>query len=640
LALEKYKCLKIGRTKLVLFSLLTTGLLTTSLFFIVGELFLFLFGVEPIYYKFDPYVGFASNSPLFVEKQIAGGQKVVATAENKIRYFNDQRFAKEKASGTFRIFCMGGSTTYGRPFDDQTSFCGWLRAYLTAFYPSRLWEVINAGGISYASYRVVRLMEEITQYSPDLFIVYSGHNEFLEARTYAGIMSQVPWLAELDNLLNRTRVYTSLKNVINYSNSTGSEVNRIGRRPQLSSEVDALLDHSIGPDAYHRDAEWRADILAHYRFNLKRMAEIAELTGTQLVFVTPASNLKNNSPFKSEQDTGLTGQQRREWSAIFRQAKRAKRDGSWFEALNYLRQAEAMDPTNADLHYHLGQTFYSLGDFDNAKKAFQRAVDEDVCPLRAVSSMPSMINEVAAQYEVPVVDFIGVLENDSYRQFGHKILGEAYFYDHVHPVIKAHRILAIALMKKFVEMRLVEISPLRNQGVLEETTHAIMRKLDRNAQGRGLKNLAKVFSWAGKAEDASRLAKRSFSILGPDAELYFILGLGAYTSGNLELAITHYKQAISLEPDYVKALNNLGISLAGAGRFDQAVVAYQAVIHLQPEHADAHVNLGNALERMNKPLEAIEHYRLALGINPNDLKLQTLLFNIESRSINQMKAGY
>ena len=45
-------------------------------------------------------------------------------------------------------------------------------------------EIINTGGISYASYRVARLMEELLAYQPDVFVIYTGHNEFLEKRIY------------------------------------------------------------------------------------------------------------------------------------------------------------------------------------------------------------------------------------------------------------------------------------------------------------------------------------------------------------------------------------------------------------------------------------------------------------------------
>jgi protein O-GlcNAc transferase len=46
---------------------------------------------------------------------------------------------------------MGESTTYGHPYNDATSFNGWLREFLAAMAPDRGWEAINAGGISYGS---------------------------------------------------------------------------------------------------------------------------------------------------------------------------------------------------------------------------------------------------------------------------------------------------------------------------------------------------------------------------------------------------------------------------------------------------------------------------------------------------------
>ena len=91
---------------------------------------------------------------------------MLATAANKKDVFNVQAFSARKKANTYRIFCLGGSTTFGRPYDDRTSFAGWLRAFLAAADPSRTWEVINAGGISYASYRVAALMDELSRYEP------------------------------------------------------------------------------------------------------------------------------------------------------------------------------------------------------------------------------------------------------------------------------------------------------------------------------------------------------------------------------------------------------------------------------------------------------------------------------------------
>ncbi|HZR45958.1 MAG TPA: SGNH/GDSL hydrolase family protein, partial [Candidatus Manganitrophaceae bacterium] len=157
--------------------ILFTTLLVT-LFFGALELVLALAGVRPVLVTEDPFVGFAGNSPLFVEERRPDGSVLLKVSQNKWRWFNrDQAFPKEKGKNSYRIFCLGGSTTYGHPYGDRLSFCGWLRAFLKAADPTRDWEVINAGGVSYASYRVAHLMEELIRYRPDLFIVYSGQNE-------------------------------------------------------------------------------------------------------------------------------------------------------------------------------------------------------------------------------------------------------------------------------------------------------------------------------------------------------------------------------------------------------------------------------------------------------------------------------
>jgi hypothetical protein len=155
-------------------------------FFVLLEGLLGTIGVRPILYREDPFVGFASNVPLFVE-EAAPGATYMVTSPSKIRWFNKQRFLKKKPAGTYRIFTVGGSTTYGHPYEDPASFSGWLREFLPAADPSKQWEVINAGGISYASYRVSMVMEELARYEPDLFVIYSGQNEFLERRTYRGM---------------------------------------------------------------------------------------------------------------------------------------------------------------------------------------------------------------------------------------------------------------------------------------------------------------------------------------------------------------------------------------------------------------------------------------------------------------------
>ena len=187
------------------------GVMVTLVFFGLVEVALYFAGFRPQILSEDPYVGFTARIPLFVPQEQSGGPTLMVTAENKTAWFNEQQFKKEKNPDSFRIFCLGGSTTYGRPYGDSTSFCGWLREFLKAADTNHAAELINAGGISYASYRVALVLEEIIQYDPDLVIVYTGHNEFLEHRSYDSVRNTPAILRQVGAVLSHSRAYSVIR---------------------------------------------------------------------------------------------------------------------------------------------------------------------------------------------------------------------------------------------------------------------------------------------------------------------------------------------------------------------------------------------------------------------------------------------
>ncbi|RMD97873.1 MAG: SGNH/GDSL hydrolase family protein, partial [Calditrichaeota bacterium] len=87
-------------------------------------------------------------------------------------------FAVNKSHRVFRIFCLGGSTTAGFPFDCQVSFPQQLRYMLRQAYPQYHFEVINLGISALNSYTVLDLLPAILDLQPDLILIYMGHNEF------------------------------------------------------------------------------------------------------------------------------------------------------------------------------------------------------------------------------------------------------------------------------------------------------------------------------------------------------------------------------------------------------------------------------------------------------------------------------
>ena len=96
------------------------------------------------------------------------------------------------------------------------------------------------------------------------------------------------------------------------------------------------------------------------------------------------------------------------------------------------------------------------------------------------------------------------------------------------------------------------------------------------------------------------------------------LGAALQSDGRPADAMTHYRRAIELAPDYAPAYNNLASALRATGQLDGAIVTYQRALELRADFPDAHYNLANALLERGRADEAAEHLRIAMqAITPS-----------------------
>ncbi|MEO8428339.1 MAG: tetratricopeptide repeat protein [Verrucomicrobiota bacterium] len=560
---------------------------------ILLEGLLAIFGVRPELSVRDLYVGFSSRVPLFLEQVGADGRIFLATAKNRLAFFNSQQFPKEKPPGVYRIFSMGGSTTYGHPYNDATSFNGWLREFLAATAPERAWEAINAGAISYGSERVVRLMQELVHYKPDLFIVYCGHNEFLERQIHREITKVPRLVRELRGLAGRLRTTTVMKRAL--SPLLRSSGRNAAPATGLEDEPVTLLDNTLGPSAFTRDEEWREQTLRRYQDNLVRMIDIARSVGARIMFITPASNLREASPFKSEHRKGVSDVDRRRWHQLYDQARQDYADSaSPTNALAALDQAAAIDDLPASMHFVRGRVLEKLGRFPEAKASYERARDEDVCPLRALGRIRTILTRVAADRKVPLIDFEAFLEARS----DHGTPGAAVFLDHVHPTIEGYRLLALEILKEMEAEKIVH--PSWEPGNIQRVTQSVIGRIDSKAHSLALMNLCKVLGWAGKREEAYRTGAQAAK-LGPDiATVRYEAGLAAQLFNRTDEAIEHYRRAVTLNPTHAEAHCALAVVLEDRTQLMEAIAHYRlAVQYGSPKNAERDkANLSNALAKL------------------------------------------
>ncbi|MBI3466035.1 MAG: SGNH/GDSL hydrolase family protein [Planctomycetes bacterium] len=419
---------------------LVATLLGLALFGLAEALFAALDWGRPSRFD-DPFVGFSAIHPLFVLDDSGTRYEV---ARSRLKWFRPESFAAVKPSNEFRIFCLGGSTVQGNPWGIETSFTTWLEISLQAADPSRRWEVVNCGGISYASYRLVPILEELLAHQPDLFIVCTGHNEFLEDRTYGHIKRAPAMLWRTQEVAASLRTYTLLRagllGVIGRRDDRPSQ-----DRSVLGPEVDAWLDYRGGLDAYHRDDEWRQAVIEHYGHNLRRMVAIARAAGVPLLLVNPVCNLRDSPPFKAQHRDGLGRDELERWEQLWT-AAREQYSSNLLEAVSLLKRAMAIDDQHAGMHYDLAKCYDSLGNVNDAHRSYIRAKELDICPLRILEPMNQAVLEVARQSQTPAVDVRQLFE----RLSPGGIPGNNLLVDHVHPSIRGHQLIADALADELV----------------------------------------------------------------------------------------------------------------------------------------------------------------------------------------------
>ena len=213
----------------------------------------------------DPFLDCSHLSPLF---ELNGDN--YRTSSDRLKLFQETQFQAKKGANTKRVFCLGGSTTQGEPYKHPTAFPAWLQVNLQLIEPNQRFEIVNCGGLSYASYRLLPILIEILQYEPDLVILDCGHNEFLEERELSG------WKQASSVQKGAIRIARSslLVQFASQCFSNYFPANAVAAtRTQLEQEVDALLDDQGGLEKYKRDELNVESVVKSMRWNIAAMIE-------------------------------------------------------------------------------------------------------------------------------------------------------------------------------------------------------------------------------------------------------------------------------------------------------------------------------------------------------------------------------
>jgi lysophospholipase L1-like esterase len=89
--------------------------------------------------------------------------------------FRSPEVSYEKNKDTFRIICMGDSSTFGMEVFEQDAYPAVLQKLLSEKYPNRKIQVVNAGSTGYSSFQGLMLLKhDILHFTTDYITIFYG----------------------------------------------------------------------------------------------------------------------------------------------------------------------------------------------------------------------------------------------------------------------------------------------------------------------------------------------------------------------------------------------------------------------------------------------------------------------------------
>jgi len=83
----------------------------------------------------------------------------------------------------------------------------------------------------------------------------------------------------------------------------------------------------------------------------------------------------------------------------------------------------------------------------------------------------------------------------------------------------------------------------------------------------------------------------------PTADELYDRAVDCVAAGDLEAAVSAYKEALEIAPEFADVWEGLSMALADLGRFDEAVAAAERVVQLTPDEILAYTNISRIYQK-------------------------------------------
>jgi lysophospholipase L1-like esterase len=398
-------------------------------------------------------VNFGQSIPVFVENS-AHPDYLLARPDLMKRYFPFAKnaptvtmetdfFLAQKPENGLRIFVQGGSTAAGFPYGLGASLSGTLEQRLRQSMPQHEVEVVNTAMSAVNSHTLLDIADEIIEQTPDMVLIYAGHNEFL------GIMgassnfttSSSFWLTRAMLSLKDLRLYQLFQwlysELLNNSDTSGNTPSNASQpsRTTMMSKVAANQSIAYNSKLYHAG-------LYQFSTNMSDLLAKYEAADIPVFIASIASNHKDQAPLKSSDVEP-------EFLSITDTLVAQSTQLSDQDLANISTTLEKSH--SALLHYELGLLFNSRLQTALAAKHYELAIAHDLLKFRAPQAINVIIETLAKQHNATFVDTNAYFKQRSPGG----IVGNNLMLEHLHPNLRGYYVISESFYHSIKEANLV-----------------------------------------------------------------------------------------------------------------------------------------------------------------------------------------
>lgn len=569
--------------------------------------------------KYDKEFAPRSSYPLFVPGKGENEENFVTNPHFKYA-LNYQSFPKKKDEGTIRIFIVGGSAAYAWPYSEDFGFSGYLQRALDRAEPGKF-EIINAAGMSYGSHRVLDALQDIIHFEPDIVIVYSGNNEYVERNVNAGLKKNNVIADRIGDLLSRTNLYRAIRLFLFRLAPT---IFIQTMEPDLTDIRKAGFVNRALPS---RTNQLDMEVLSNFRNNIIKIINLLNANGVKGIFCTVPSNVADWHPemtvprFTNDAQAARWKQLQYEVVTELDELKGGNLDSVGINTI-LLRQKDQLSemlelaPDHAGTIFMLGQILMRLGNSELAYQKLIQAKDIDSRPMRALTSFNEAIRAITTNDNLSVVDLEYILGNEMLRGSPTASL----FLDYCHLTEKSHKDIAASILP--------EIKKLTGLNLRIDTLENMIHNDDWGLRQKNENILANEFYAKGITYlhngnyDEAKKAFQQILTLLPENRGSFISGVYAglgqiyYNQRDDQRYKEMIFKALDAYPQDQVVMISAGFILLQEGKeLEKASDLFHEAIRLNPYAAGAFEGLAQLAMQKGAPQEAVSPYQKALDLD-------------------------